>query len=182
MLVCTWFITQRKREYTTLCNIQHVTLIVSRLTSGTIARSTNSWMSSLTSFLFFDTLYFPLLCNFLFSSHLSLPFLPPSRLMGFNISRDSRLIDRWELAMCKHFMHPFASHHPWHHRSQAPSTPTGPLHIAFSAGSCFFTVGERTTEGEFGLWWVLHTVWLRVTFLGGEEVIDSLRRSWFESF
>lgn len=106
-------------------------------------------MSSFPPLLFHDklsilpTLYLPLFLSSISS------FPPSSCLMGLTISQDSRLIDRWELAMCKHFTHPFASHHPWHHRSQTHSTPTGPLHIAVSAVSSFFSVGRRE-EGRQG--------------------------------
>ncbi len=89
----------------------------------------------------------------------------PSCLISFTISHDFMLIDRWELAMCKHFTHPFASHHPWHQRFQTPCTPTGPLHIAISAVSCIFTVGrwcrdmERQDSEREGVWTVVGPVY-----------------------
>lgn len=68
-------------------------------------------------------------------------FFPTSHhiLIGFTVSQDSLLIDRWELTTCKHFMHTFAYHHSWDPRSQTSYTITDPLHIAFSVVFCIFT-------------------------------------------
>lgn len=58
----------------------------------------------------------------LFSSSPS--FLPSSHQIRIDskLSWAFKLIDKWELGTCKHFTHPFASHHPGCHNLKHPPT------------------------------------------------------------